>query len=236
LQGSNKPITLITGASRGIGRFLAEHYLDRGHVVLGVSRGEVDLSHADFYHFAVDVRDEKAVRSMFDQIARRFGSIQHLINNAGVSSLNHAMLTSLDSVKNILDINFVATFLFCQEAARLMRGRKFGRIVNFSTISVPLRTEGVAAYAASKAAIEMLTRILAKELGPLGITVNCLGPSTVDTDLARGIPRHRVEELIRQQAIRREAQSADVANVVDFFLSDRSEMVSAQVIYLGGFG
>jgi 3-oxoacyl-[acyl-carrier protein] reductase len=233
--GDRKPITLITGTSRGIGAHLAEHYLKLGHTVLGLSRTEPEYKHPDYFHFAINISDDNAVRETFDQIGKQFGSLTNLINNAGISALNHSMLTSMDSVRKIFEVNYMAAFLISQESVRLMRKQKFGRIINFSTISVPLHSEGVAAYASSKSAIEELTRILAKELGEIGITVNCIGPSTIDTKLARGIPRHRVEELVKQQAVKREAEMDDVANLTDFFFSERSSLVTGQVIYLGGF-
>ncbi len=228
-------VTLITGTSRGIGHYLAQHYLTRGHVVIGVSRSACDIASPNYHHFNFSITDEPNVRKMFIEIQKRFGYLTHLINNAGISSLNHALLTPLSTARRITDVNLLGPFLFCQEAARLMRPQKFGRIINFSTISVPLHSEGVAIYAASKAAVEELTRILAKELGPMGITVNCVGPSVIDTDLGRGIPQHRLEGLLAAQTNSQAATSEDVAHIVDFFISPQSHLISAQVIYLGGF-
>ena len=235
MKSENGLITLITGTSRGIGRHLAEHYLQRGHFVIGASRTAPDIANEKYLHFAIDLSDGKAVQEMFNEIFKRFGYISHLINNAGISSLNHFLFSSLDNVKKIMGVNFFATFQCCQEATRLMNTRKFGRIVNFSTIGIPLHSEGLATYVASKAAVEEFTRVLAKEVGPMGITANCIGPSMVDTDMARGVPGPRLKETIAQQAMKRESTAEDVANVIDFFLSEKSEMISAQVIYLGGF-
>ncbi|NNL30780.1 MAG: SDR family oxidoreductase, partial [Gemmatimonadetes bacterium] len=109
-----------------------------------------------------------------------------------------------------------------------------GRIVNFSTVAVPLALEGEAAYAASKAAVESLTRVLAKELGSMGITVNAVGPTPIDTDLVRGVPEEKIQALVARQAIGRLGRYEDVTNVVDFYLRPESSFVTGQVVYLGG--
>jgi 3-oxoacyl-[acyl-carrier protein] reductase len=128
----------------------------------------------------------------------------------------------------------VGTFLFMREAARLMQKRKFGRIVNFASVATPLKLEGEAVYAASKAAIESLTEILARELAAMGVTVNAVGPTPVETDLIRGVPRESMDRLLARQAIQRMGTMEDVGNAVDFFLRPESSFITGQVIYLGG--
>lgn len=228
------PVTLVTGASRGIGRFLAEHYLELGHRVVGCSRGASDLGHDRYTHHAVDVRDETAVKSLFAAIRKDLGSLDHVLNNAGVASMNHSLLTPVATVEKILATNATATFLFSREAAKLMKRSRFGRIVNFTTVAVRLDLEGEAAYVASKAAVEALTRVMARELADFGVTVNAIGPTPIQTDLIRKVPKDKIEALLARQAIPRLGTFEDVANVVDFFLSRDSEFVTGQIIYLGG--
>jgi 3-oxoacyl-[acyl-carrier protein] reductase len=117
-----------------------------------------------------------------------------------------------------------------------MMRAKVGRIVNFSTVAVPLRLEGESVYGASKAAIEHLTRVAARELGSSGITVNAVGPAPVDTDLVRSVPAEKIDALIARQAVRRLGTFADVIHVVDFFIDPRSSFVTGQLLYLGGAG
>ena len=121
-----------------------------------------------------------------------------------------------------------------RECAKQMSRQKKGRIVNLSSIAAPLNLEGEAVYAASKAALESLTRTAAKELGPLGITVNAIGPTPIDTDLTRTVPREAIDSLIQKQAIQRIGTTQDVIKCVDFFLDEESDFITAQTLYLGG--
>lgn len=230
----SSPVTLITGTRKGIGRFLAEHYLKLGHQVIGCSRADAGWQAENYTHYCVDVAQEKQVAQMFSDVRKRFGRVDYLINNAGIAAMNHSLLTPAATLKSVLDTNVIGTFLFCREGAKLMQARRAGRIVNFSTIAVPLNLEGEAAYVASKAAVESLTRVMARELAAFGITVNAVGPVPVATDLIRGVPQDKLDRLVAQQPIQRLGTPEDVAHVVDFFLDSASDFVTGQVIYLGG--
>ena len=115
-----------------------------------------------------------------------------------------------------------------------MKKNGFGRIINLTTIATPLKIEGAAAYASSKAAIVTLTQILGKELAEFGITVNAIGPSPIKTDLIRTIPKNKIEQLINSLSVKRYGEIRDVINVIDFFIKAESDYVTGQVIYLGG--
>jgi 3-oxoacyl-[acyl-carrier protein] reductase len=227
-------VILITGTSRGIGRYLAEYYLDKGLTVVGCSRAETDLKHDRYEHFSLDVSDEKAVSLLVSDVRRKYKRIDYLINNAGIASANAALLTPLSAVEKIYRTNVFGTFLFCREVGKLMMRKKFGRIVNFTTGAVPLDLEGESIYASSKAAVESLTRILAREFAGSGITCNAVGPALVQTDMTTSVSSEKIQELLDRQPIAEFAGFEDVANVIDFFVSDRSAKITGQQVYLCG--
>lgn len=227
-------VVLITGTSRGIGRGLAEHYLAQGDLVCGCSRAESRIDHPRYRHTRLDVADEKAVAAMVRAAVGEHGRVDALLNNAGIASMNAALLSPAATARAIFATNFHGTFLFCREAAKAMVRAKGGRIVNFATVATPLRLEGESLYAASKAAVETFTQVLARELGPAGVTVNAVGPTPVRTDLIKNVPAEKMDALLARQAIRRFGDIDDIVNVIDFFLSPRSEFVTGQVVYLGG--
>lgn len=228
------PITLITGTSKGIGKFLAQYYLRHGHRVIGCSRSDIDWKAEGYEHHITDVSDETGVKKLFSEIRKRYGKLDHLINNAGIASMNHFMLTPVATVHKILNTNFVGTFLFCREAAKLMKKQQYGRIVNFSTVAVPLKLEGEAIYAASKAAVISFTQVIARELADFGITVNAVGPTPVQTDLIAAVPKDKIQNLLDRQAIHKFAEFEDIANVIDFFIRKESAFITGQVLFLGG--
>lgn len=230
----NKRIILITGSSRGIGLYLVKKYLDMGYTILGCSRSESDFSHKNYYHYIADVTNESSVKNMIGNIRKKFKKLDVVINNAGVASMNHFLLTPTETARRIMDINYIGTFTVCREAARLLRKSDTARIVNFGTVAVPLDLAGEAAYAASKSAVTKLSRILAKELAEFKITVNTIGPTPVKTDLIAGVPEEKLSELLEQQAIKRFGTKEDVGNVVDFFIDEKSDFITGQTIYLGG--
>ena len=227
-------MTLITGTRKGIGRFLANHYCDQGHVVYGCSRTGPDWSRDNYVHFEADVTDEAQARKIFSEIRKKHGRIDNLLNNAGIASMNHSLLTPVSTVRKILETNVLGCFLFCREAAKLMKKGRYGRIVNFSTVAVPMRLEGEAAYVASKAAVEGLTDVLSREFSSFGVTVNTVGPVPIETDLIRSVPEDKIRGIVDRQTIKRLGTFEDVANVTDFFLRRDSDFITGQHIYLGG--
>jgi len=231
---AERQVMVITGTRKGIGRFLAEYYAQHGYDVVGCSRASSDLQLPGYQHHCLDVADEPAVKSMFLEISKKYGRVDVLINNAGIASMNHSLLTPKSTAQKLVDTNFLGTFLFCREAAKMMQRQHFGRIVNFTTVATAFNLEGEAIYAATKAAVESLTRVLARELAQWQITVNAIGPTPVKTDLTRSIPQAKLDELIARQAIPRFGELRDILNVVDFFIRPESDFVTAQIIYLGG--
>lgn len=231
---AEEPVVLITGTSRGIGSDLARHFLAKGCKVVGCSRGAApDLGPA-YTHHQVDVTDETAVAAMLRAVARQHGRLDILVNNAGIAAMNLVLTTPVKTAERLMATNFIGSFLVAKAAAKLMMRRKYGRIINLSTVAVPLRVEGEAVYAASKSAVVTFTQILARELAPFGITCNVVGPGPIRTDLIAGVPEAKLRELLDRLPAKRFCTAADVANAVDFFAKPESEAITGQVLYLGG--
>lgn len=177
--------------------------------------------------------DEDQVKALLQWVGKEYGSLWAVINNAGAASMNHFLLTPGATLEKLLATNVRGTYIVSREAAKLMRSGG-GRIVNVSSIAVALRLDGQSAYIAAKAAVERMSQALAQELGPMGITVNVVGPTPIDTDMTRGVPKEKLEALVKRFAIRRMGTLEDVSNVVEFFLRPESDAVTGQVLYLGG--
>ena len=168
-------------------------FIRHGWNVAGCSRKPSNLIHDNYRHFQVDVSDEKEVSAMVKEVARDSLSLDAVLNNAGLAAMNHLLLTPGETLQKVFSTNVYGSFFFMREAAKVMSRKKSGCIINFSTVAVPLNLHGEACYAASKAAIETLTKIGAKELGAFGIRVNSIGPTPVLTDLIKLVPDNKID-------------------------------------------
>ena len=235
-------VFIISGSSRGIGKAISEHYLGCGDIVVGCARSTSDIAHENYRHFILDINDEKAVVSMVRAAKKEFGKIDICLNNAGMASMNHILTTSYESAKTLVDVNFLGTFLLSREVAKAMISNKIsnknsaksGVIINFSSVAAPLCLEGEAIYAASKAACENITKTMAKELASYSIRVNAIALAPVQTDLIKAVPKDKIKALLEQQAIKRFGEFDDIINVIDFFISQKSDFITGQIITLGG--
>ncbi len=233
-QMIEKKIMIITGTRKGIGKYLAKYYLQKGFFVIGCSRGESDLTDENYKHYSLDVSNESQVKELFTDLRKDFGRLDVLINNAGIASMNHSLLTPISIVRKILETNVVGNFIFSREAAKIMKINNFGKIVNFVTFAIPFKLEGEAIYAASKAAVVTLTEILSREYAPFNITVNAVAPPAVQTDLIRGVADEKMVNLLNRQSIHRYGSPGEVCAVIDFFIQPENEMINGQIIYMGG--
>jgi 3-oxoacyl-[acyl-carrier protein] reductase len=231
---SEAPVALVTGARRGIGKQLCHHLLEKGYVVVGCSLNPCEWEAPGFHSEVCDVSDEAGVKKLVRSIQKRFGRLDVLLNNAGAASMNHIFLMPLETARRITDTNLLGTFVVGREAAKLMRRRKYGRIVNFGSSAVAIRLAGEAMYVASKAAVVAFSQTMAREVGEFGITVNVVGPSPTATDMIRGVPNDKIQAFVDALPVPRLTTFEDISNVVDFFLLDSSEAVTGQVIYLNG--
>jgi 3-oxoacyl-[acyl-carrier protein] reductase len=230
----NERVVLITGTSSGVGLELARHFVDQGCEVIGCSRSEVPDT-PGYRHFALDVRNDKDVKAMFASIRRESGRLDVLINNAGAFSQGFAMVASANASSEVIETNLLGTILCSREAAKLMQKRAFGRIVNISTVAVPLATVGNAIYSASKAGSEQFARVFAREVSSFGVTVNVLGLSIVeDSGMAKQLSEESMADTLKQTVLGRTIRMDEVTNALDFLVSEESGAVTGQVLYLGG--
>jgi len=225
------PTALITGTSQGLGRALAERLLADGWIVHGFARGAQTLAHERFTAHAVDITDEAAVRVAVATVASS-GRIDLLINNAAAASLNAFLLTPGSVAENLMRVNYLGTFHCLQAVGKVMVRQRGGLVVNLTTVAVPLSLEGEAAYVASKAAVEALTKVTAKEFATQGVRVVALGFGPIDTALTRAVPKAALAKI--NDAIGR-PQGTTMDQAVDFFMSRLSapDPKSGSVEYLG---
>jgi 3-oxoacyl-[acyl-carrier protein] reductase len=231
-KDSSSPDTIVvTGASRGLGRYCADKLHEAGYRVIGFGRNEV--TDRPYEMRTADVSDPDSVANAMRDI-RRDPSTFALINAAGIASMNLVITTPPATVRRIVETNLLGTIYCCQQIAPALIRRGAGRIINFSTLGVPLAIKGEAIYIASKAGVEGFTRVFARELSPHGITVNSIAPGPIDTALIAKVPKDRVDAVVNQQIIQRQGTPEDVWKVVSMLLSDESTMVSGQTLYIGG--
>lgn len=226
---------LITGTSRGLGKALAERFLNSGLAVFGCSRQASTIDHSDYVHFVVDVGDESSVVSMIKQIAAFKVPVNLLINNAGISQASLGILTRTESAQDILRTNLLGNFLVSRETLKVMQRQRYGRIVNFSSINVPLGSVGSALYNASKAGVEAMAKALTRECGNADITINTLGLSLVANSgmlesLSAKALASKQESLLKPKVLEVE----EVMHAINFFASPLARNISCQTVYFGG--
>ncbi len=214
---------LITGSSSGIGSYLSTYY---NPSVYNPVNTVYKFSRSNGW----DVRNPDDVREFVSDL----GKLDVLINCAGVASMNSFLLMPEETAHNLMTTNFLGTFNMCQGCAPLLRKSDCPRIINFTSVAVPLALEGEAVYAASKAAVETFTKVIAKELAPWGITVNAIGPAPTKTQLIDKVPQDKIDLLIQKQGVKRMGRMEDISSVTDWLISQRSDFVTGQIIYLGG--
>jgi 3-oxoacyl-[acyl-carrier protein] reductase len=238
-------VAIVTGAGRGIGREIATTLASEGvtTVVTDVRRELLDEVASDFaargwrgQQHVCDVRDAARIAEVVDAVVRAFGRIDVLVNNAGVAPGAPVEQLSEEMWDLNLDVNLKGTFLMCRAVAPVMKRQRSGRIINAASFAAILPIVGSAAYAASKAGVHYFTRVLAGELGPWGVTVNCYAPGMIPTDMNHfaEAPRERQERLLDTLTLRQWGQPRDVANLICFLASDLASYITGTMVDVSG--
>ncbi len=228
-------IILITGTSRGIGKYIAEYYCSLNYTVIGCSRTESTITHDDYSHFVVDVGKEQELIEMFKSIRQHFKRVDVLINNAAINpAIISGALVPYTTVEKVFKVNVFAPMFCCREAVKLMLRNKFGRIINIGSMAAKHEVPGEGLYTSTKAAMNAYTRVLAKEVGKMGITVNVLAPAAIRTELSSKINQTALAEVLSRNAINDYGDFEDITNSLDFLIKKESKHVTGQIIYLGG--
>jgi 3-oxoacyl-[acyl-carrier protein] reductase len=230
-----KPVMLITGTSKGIGKYLADYYLGKGFNVIGCSRGVCKIENDSYKHLSVDISKEVEILNVFQKIRKDYKRLDVLINNAAINpAILNVVFLPYETIQKIFEVNVFALIMFCREAIKIMTRNKFGRIINLGSMATRHDVAGESLYTATKASINAFTRVLSKEIINLGITANVLAPSAIETDLAKAINQDALKEVLKRNAINEYGHLIDVSNSIDFLIQEESKTVTGQVIYLGG--
>jgi 3-oxoacyl-[acyl-carrier protein] reductase len=234
-------IALVTGASRGIGRAIALTLAQQGFKVIGTATTENGaaaiteaLDHVGGRGQVLDVTDAAALDATIEAIVKQDGGLHVLVNNAGITRDNLAMRLKDDDWDAVVDTNLKAVFRACRAAIRPMMKQRYGRIINITSVVGASGNAGQANYCAAKAGVAGLTRSLARELGSRNITVNCIAPGFIATDMTDVLPEAQKQALLAQIPLGRLGSPEDIAEAVAFLASSRAGYVTGSEIHVNG--
>jgi 3-oxoacyl-[acyl-carrier protein] reductase len=244
-ETSNAPaeprIALVTGASRGIGRAIAMALAASGHKVIGTATGEAGataigeaLAPLGGEGRVLNVTDDAASDALIDGLIKQHGALHVLVNNAGITRDNLSMRMKDDDWDAVHATNLRAVFRLCRAVTRPMMKQRFGRIVNITSVVGASGNAGQANYAAAKAGVAGLTRALARELGPRGITVNCVAPGFIATDMTAVLPEAQKAALLGAIPLGRLGSAEEVAHTVAFLCSPLAGYITGAELHVNG--
>lgn len=236
-------IALVTGASRGIGRAIAQTLAQNGAVVVGTATSasgaqviEQDLQSINpkCRGLVLNVADAEQTDAALSQIEKEIGAVAILVNNAGITRDNITMRMKDEEFDDVIATNLRGVFRISRGVMRGMMKARAGRIINISSVVAKMGNPGQANYAAAKGGVEAMTRALAKELGSRNITVNCVAPGFIATDMTQALGDSAIDALQSQIPLARLGQAQDIANAVLFLASDQADYITGQVLGVNG--
>ena len=236
-------ITLITGASRGIGAAIALELGKQGALVYGTATTENGASDITKTFKAenikgeglmLNVNDNNSIKSVIDSIQNQTGAIEILINNAGITKDTLLIRMQEKDWDDVIETNLKSVYKLSQVAIKGMMKKRYGRIINISSIVGHMGNAGQTNYAATKAGISGFTKSLAQEVGKRGITVNCVAPGFIDTDMTKALNEDQRESLLAHIPLSRLGHPTDIAYTVGFLASDNASYITGETIHVNG--
>lgn len=236
-------VALVTGASRGIGAAIAEAMAEAGAVVVGTATSEAGASAVNQKlqgaatagrGVVLDVVDAKRCEAVIDEVTRAYGKLSILVNNAGITRDGLALRMKDDDWQAVIETNLSSVFRLCRGVLRGMMKARHGRIVNITSVVGEMGNAGQANYAAAKAAVSGLSRALAREVGSRGITVNCIAPGFIDTDMTRALGAAQTRPMLAQIPLGRLGSTGDVASAAVYLASAAGGYVTGATLHVNG--
>lgn len=239
----DKKVTLVTGASRGIGKGIAIELGKNGAIVIGTATSEQGAQKISSYlaeegitgkGMVLDVRSSESVDACLGEIVEEFGSVEILVNNAGITRDTLLMRMKLDQWEEVYETNLRSVFLLSKACLRAMMKAKSGRIINISSVVGTTGNPGQANYASTKAGMAGFTKSLAREIANRGITVNCVAPGFINTDMTNELTEDQTKEILRGIPMARMGDVSEIAKLVNFLASSDSSYITGQTIHING--
>jgi 3-oxoacyl-[acyl-carrier protein] reductase len=239
----SKKIALVTGASRGIGKSIATTLGKQGMTVIGTAttqKGAADIAHylqdakIEGTGMCLNVSSMDSVAEVFARIGTEYGVPLVLVNNAGITRDNLLMRMKEEEWDDVIDTNLNSLYRLCKLVVKGMTKARWGRIINVSSVVASSGNAGQTNYAASKAAIEGFSRSLAREIGSRGITVNCVAPGFIDTDMTRALSEKQMETFLTQIPLGRFGQVEEIGAAVGFLASDSGAYITGETLHING--
>jgi 3-oxoacyl-[acyl-carrier protein] reductase len=236
-MSKEKKKILITGASRGIGKDIALKSKENGYIVLGTStseEGAQGLEKEGILGLVLNLNDSKSIEGFNDALIKDHSDIEILINNAGITRDNIVLRMSDEEWMDVLNVHLNGTFKISKTVLKFMLKKRWGRIINITSTSASTGNRGQANYAAAKSGVEAFSRSLAKEVGSRGITVNSVAPGYIETDMTEQINNKIKEEILKQIPLSRFGRAEEVAQLIEFLITDEASYITGQTIHING--